>query len=85
MKIEKILQRYSEGTFTRRECVAALARVVTKETLPTLPRDLAQDLREWAESVLGKNCVVVGGEISGEVEARLSEEYQKAAELIGRD
>jgi len=68
--IEKILFDYEAGTITKREQVAALAQLITPETvsaiLASIPADLVQELLSWARSMPLEGGVYIGAELSGE-------------------
>jgi hypothetical protein len=84
--IEKILSDYEAGAITRRERVAALARVITPETVEatfaTLPREVVEELLDWARAAPLAGGVTVGGEVSREAARQSAEQHRVAALAI---
>jgi hypothetical protein len=84
--IEKILSDYEAGTITERERVVALARLITPETVEatfaSLPREVGEELLDWASAVPLEGGVMIGGELSREAGRKLAEQLRGAVLAI---
>lgn len=84
--VETILSCVTDGRMTRRESLAALARLITRENvaevLAALPADVAADMERWAATVPMQEGVVLGANVSGGEGQRLAESLRAASRAI---
>ena len=74
--IDTILEHFRNGRVTRRESVAALARLITPDNvadvLAALPEDVVADVERWACTVPTEGGVVIGANLSGDEARRIA-------------
>jgi hypothetical protein len=84
--IDTILANSREGKLTRREAVAALARLITVENvadiMSALPAEVAADVARWAATVPAQGGVVIGANLTNEETLRIAERLQVASRAV---
>jgi hypothetical protein len=84
--VDTILGYLRNGGATRRESVAALARLITAENvaaiMAALPEDVVTDVERWACTVPVKGGVVVGANLSSAEAQRIAENHELAVRAV---